>query len=89
MENLCSHALLNNQFYQDRLVWFDFKIPSKLPEAKSLIIVTVPRPQTQPIFGWNGRRCPLIIPPTYTAEEEIEQQVKDLISKILRKKVTE
>jgi epoxyqueuosine reductase len=86
IEDLRSHASLDSQFYQDRLVWFDFQIPRNLPEAKSLIVVAVPRPQTRAIFVWNGQRRPLIVPPTYTTYDKIEKQVEDLIAKILRKK---
>ena len=69
IEGLRSHALLDGQFYQDRLAWFNFQVPEDLPKARSLIVVAVPRPQTRAIFTWNGRRRPLIIPPTYTANE--------------------
>ena len=84
IENLRSHALLDGQFNQDRLAWFNFQIPEDLPKAESLIVVAVPRPQTQAIFVWNGRRRPLIIPPTYTAYDDIAKQVEDLLAKTLR-----
>ena len=83
IENLRTHDLLDGQFYRDRLVWFDFQIPHNLPEAKSLIVVAIPRPQTRAVFFWNGQRCPLILPPTYTAESETEKQVEDLVANFL------
>jgi epoxyqueuosine reductase len=86
IENLRSHALLDNQFYQDRLAWFNFKIPEDLPKAQSLIVVAVPRPQTRAIFIWNGQRRPLILPPTYTAYDDIESQIENLLAKILEEK---
>jgi epoxyqueuosine reductase len=86
IESLRSRALLDRQFYQDRLAWFDFQIPEGLPKARSLIVVAVPRPQTRAIFTWNGQRHPLIIPPTYTAYDDIAKQVEDLLAKILGEK---
>lgn len=86
MEGLRSHALLDSQFYKDRLVWFNFQIPEDLPKVQSLIVVAVPRPQTRAIFIWKGQRHPLILPPTYTAYDDIVKQVESLLAKILGEK---
>jgi len=86
IESLHSRKLLDGQFYQDRLAWFNFQIPEDLPKAQSLIVIAVPRPQTRAIFIWNGQRCPLILPPTYTAYDDIERQVENLLAKILGEK---
>jgi len=83
IEYLRGHALLDSQFYRDRLAWFNFQVPEDLPKARSLIVVAVPRPQTRAIFVWNGRRRPLIIPPTYTADDGITKQVGDFLAGIL------
>jgi len=86
IESIRSHALLDSQFYKDRLAWFNFQIPEDLPKAQSLIVVAVPRPQTRAIFTWNGQRRPLILPPTYTAYDGIAKQVENLLAKILGEK---
>jgi epoxyqueuosine reductase len=86
IEILRSHALLDSQFYQDRLARFNFQVPEDLPETQSLIVVAVPRPQTRATFGWNGQRRPLILPPTYTAYDTITEQVENLLAKILGEK---
>jgi epoxyqueuosine reductase len=83
IESLRSHALLDSQFYRDRLAWFDFQVPRDLPKAQSLIVVAVSRPQTRAIFVWNGQRHPLILPPTYTAYDDTAKQVEDLLAKML------
>jgi epoxyqueuosine reductase len=80
IESLHSHALLDSQFYQDRLAWFKFQTPEDLLRAQSLIVVAVPRPQTRAIFIWNGQRHPLIIPPTYTAYDDIAKQVGNFLA---------
>lgn len=86
IEKLRSHAFLDGQFYQDRLAWFNFQIPEDLPKAQSLIVVAVPRPQTRAIFVWNGQRRPLVLPPTYTAYDDIAKQIENLLAKIFREK---
>jgi epoxyqueuosine reductase len=86
IEGLHSHGSLNSQFYQDRLAWFSFQIPNDLPKAQSLIVVAVPRPQTRAIFNRNGQRRSIIVPPTYTAYDEITKQVEKILAKILGKK---
>jgi epoxyqueuosine reductase len=86
IENLHSHALLDSQFFKDRLSWFDFQIPKDLPKAQSLIVGAVPRPQTRAIFVWNEQRRPLILPPTYTAYDNIARQVENLLAETLSKK---
>jgi len=71
------------EFYHERLACFDFGIPESLPEATSLIVVAVPRPQSQAVFTWNGRLRALILPPTYVAYESTRKRVEDLLEGIL------
>jgi epoxyqueuosine reductase len=75
-------GLLDKDFYRERLAWFKFVPPDDFT-ATSLIIVAVPRPQTQAIFKWKGGLLPLILPPTYTADEETTKAVGNLLSEIL------
>ena len=76
-------GLFDKEFYLERLAWFDFQIPDSLPEATSLIVVAVPRPQSQAVFTWNGESQTLILPPTYVAYEETRKRVEDLLAGIL------
>jgi epoxyqueuosine reductase len=86
INSLRNCGLLESEFYQHRLAWFNFQVPEDLPEAQSLIVVAVPRPQTRAIFTWNGQRRPLIIPPTYTAYDGVAKQVENFLAKILGEK---
>jgi len=86
IEGLLKNVLVDEQFYKERLTRFSFQIPKDLQEAKSLIIVAVPRPQTRAVFSWNGKRCPLICPPTYTGYDSTTQEVEKVLAKILGKK---
>jgi len=74
-------GLLDRDFYRKQLTFFSFKLPESLPEAKSLIVVTVPQPQIQVIFHRNGKPQPLLIPPTYLHYPN--RMIQDLLSDIL------
>lgn len=76
-----NQGLLDRDFYRKQLTFFSFKLPENLPEAKSLIVVTVPQPQIQVIFNWKGKAQPLILPPTYLHYPN--RMVQDLLSDIL------
>jgi epoxyqueuosine reductase len=76
----------DREFHQTRLSWFKFQLPKKLHPTRSVIVVALPRPQTQAIFTWNGRRRILSVPPTYTDYDQITQQVSDELSIILKKR---
>jgi epoxyqueuosine reductase len=73
----------DDQFYRQRLGFFRFTPPDALPDAQSIFVVAVPRPQTQAIFRWRGQPFPVIIPPTYTDYGKIAQQVTDLLAGLL------
>lgn len=77
-----SKRLFNEEFYQGELNFFDFKIPSSLPEAKSLIVVAAFQPQVKISFLWNGESFPLIIPPTYSYSTD--RKVKGLLESLLQ-----
>jgi epoxyqueuosine reductase len=84
IEERYERGLLDKEFYQERLAYFDFRIPPKdLREAKSLIVVAVPRPQSQAVFTRNGESKALIIPPTYVANEKTRMQIRDLLTEVL------
>lgn len=83
IENRHRQGLFDNEFYQLRLAFFDFRIPDSLPNARSLIIVAVPRPSSQAVFTWHGERKALLLPPTYVAYDKTIEQVENLLTKTL------
>lgn len=83
IEERLNQGLLNKQLYQEYLSMFRFAFPEKLADAQSLIVVAVPRPQTQATFNWNGKSQSLIIPPTYTAYDETRNKVESLLAEAL------
>lgn len=76
----------DEDFYKTRLAWFDFCYPKSLRKVRSLIVVAVPRPQTQASFNWKGLRRTLSLPPTYTDYDRVTQQVVDALGAVLKKK---
>ena len=76
----------DEEFYRLRLAFFEFKIPETLPEAKSIIVVAVPRPQAQATFAFGGEKRALILPPTYVAYEQIIDRVAEFLTGILKEK---
>ncbi len=83
IEERLRQGLLDKEFYKERLDWFDFDPPDTLPETESLIVVAVPRPQSQAIFTWHEKIQPLILPPTYVAYEKTRKQVEELLAGFL------
>ena len=73
----------DEEFYQESFTWLTFSLPDSLPEARSLIVVAIPQPQTRVTFTWNGETLPLLIPPIYVAYRETNEQVEDLLAGIL------
>ncbi|MDH5483148.1 MAG: FeS-binding protein [Candidatus Bathyarchaeota archaeon] len=86
IEGFHRKGLVDEEFYQERLAWFDFRIPDSLPKAKSIIVVAVPRPQSQAVFKWNGESQTLILPPTYVAYDDTRKMVEDIVEEILEPK---
>ncbi len=78
-----TQGLLAEEFYQERLQFYQFTPPGDMPIAESLIIVAVPRPQTPVIFNLNGEKHMLVLPPTYAGYEYIYRQVGAHLASIL------
>jgi len=81
-----NQGLFDEEFYRLRLAFFDFKVPETLPEAKSIIVVAVPRPQAQATFTFEGEKTALILPPTYVAYQQTTNRVAEFLAGILKEK---
>jgi epoxyqueuosine reductase len=77
-------GLFDEEFYQERLTGFQFSPPDSLPDARTLIVVAVPQPQIRITFAWQGKRVPLLAPPTYLHWRETDRQVEELLAGVLR-----
>lgn len=76
----------DEEFYRLRLGFFEFKVPETLPEAKSIVVVAVPRPQAQATFAFGGEKTALILPPTYVAYQQTTDRVAEFLTGILKEK---
>jgi len=69
------------EFAQRYLCRFKFTTPDELKDAKSLIVVAMPRPITKAIFNFKGKKLSFMLPPTYTAYDEKRLYVERLVAK--------
>jgi epoxyqueuosine reductase len=69
----------DKEFADKYLPSFQFMPPEQLKDAKSIIVVAMPRPPTKAIFNWNGKKQSFILPPTYTAYDEKRLQIERLV----------
>jgi len=83
---LRERGLFNEVFFQERLAWFRFQPPESLPNVRSVIVAAIPRPQTRATFTLDGYRRSLIIPPTYTAYDQVQKQFENVVAEILGRK---
>jgi epoxyqueuosine reductase len=83
IEGRYREGLFDQELYQTYLAAFTFCRPDSLPEARSIIVVAVPQPQTRVTFTWNGERVRFIMPPTYF-EQGTENHVRELLARLLK-----
>jgi len=83
LDGLRKKGLFDDAFFQERLAWFRFQAPESLPRAQSVIVAATPRPQTRAIFMLDGDRRALIVPPTYTSYDGVQEQFEYALAEIL------
>jgi epoxyqueuosine reductase len=79
-------GLLDREFYELRLTFFDFNLPEALQKARSIIVVAVPRPQAKATFTYQGAKKALVLPPTYVAYQRTTDHVTELLTEALKKR---
>ena len=82
IETYNQKGYLDEKLYDNYLSNFDFTLTDSFPEARSIIIVTIPQPQVRVSFRWQAQVYPCIIPPTYSADTD--KRVKDCLKKLLK-----
>jgi epoxyqueuosine reductase len=83
IEGRHAQDFFDEDFYRERLSFFEFSPPSEVFTAASLIVVAMPRPQTRVNFTWNGKTLSLILPPTYLGYERISARIENLLAELL------
>ena len=70
------------EFYQERLTYFDFSVPESLPKAESIIMAAAPQPQIRVGFSLDGKSYHFLIPPTYSYDTD--EQARNLLLSVLK-----
>jgi epoxyqueuosine reductase len=70
----------DNEFAKEYIPRFKFQAPAEL-DAKSIIVVAMPRPLTKAVFNYKGTKRSFILPPTYTAYDEKRLHVENLVAR--------
>jgi len=73
---------LDEKLYDRYLSNFEFQLTDSFPQARSIIIVTVPQPQVRISFRWQDQVYPCIIPPTYRLKTD--KIIKDCLEMLLK-----
>jgi len=85
IETRQNQGQFDKEFADRYLSTFRFTPPDELKDAKSIVVVAMPRPPTRATFCWNGKKQSFILPPTYTAYDEkrihIERMVLEAVGK--------
>ncbi len=78
-----AQGFFSEAFYRERLQFYKFSLPEELPDARSIIVVAMPRPQTPVKFVFDGKSFTLTLPPTYARYSQITRLVREMLSEIL------
>lgn len=82
MQRLLEQDVFDRTFHREKLSHYSFRLPSSLPEAKSLIITAARQPKYEVSFRLGGRTYPAIIPPAYYYDTD--DAASGIISSLLR-----
>jgi epoxyqueuosine reductase len=80
--DLRKQGLIDEQLYRAELDHFDFRPPAELPEARSVIVVAVPRTQRVIRVKRRGKAVDCVIPPTYF-DGPLYREIRELAAAIL------
>ncbi|MEW5701410.1 MAG: 4Fe-4S double cluster binding domain-containing protein [Candidatus Zixiibacteriota bacterium] len=73
-------GLLDEALYRSHFGSFSFDPPADLPGVRSIVIVAVPTPPMRLFFHWQGKRTPIIIPPTYVSYTPRTESVQAMLA---------
>ncbi len=75
----------DSEFQQAYLNRFKFAPPQSFENAKSIVIVAMPRSPTKAVFNYKGNRQSFILPPTYTAYDQKRMDAEAAVAKAVGK----
>lgn len=83
IEGQYAEGQFSEEFYRERLQFYHFDEPQRLPEAKSIIVMAMPRPQTPVNFVYHRKSITFTLPPTYAGYGAITRQMGEILATIL------
>ena len=78
--NYYNQGFLDKALFRDQLSFFSFNPPPDIPDVRSIIIVAVPTPQMQIFCYWQGKRIPVVIPPTYVSYTKRTENIQGILA---------
>lgn len=84
IQNQHIQGAIEEEFFQERLNFFEFAPHTDFPDAVTVIVVAIPRPQTQVNFVWNDKTLRLIMPPTYVGYGDVPTQMAEQLTGFLK-----
>ncbi len=85
IETLYAGGSLDKEISDFLKGFYDFKEPEPTHKITSILVIAAPSPIVKIHFHHNGKKIPVLMPPTYkeflNAPDEIEQLLNDLLSK--------
>ncbi len=75
----------NSEFCREYMFRFKFNPPEELQNAKSLVVVAMPRPPKKATFTLKGKKQSFILPSIYTAYDKKKLNVESLVSQALER----
>lgn len=73
-------GLFDEALYREQLSGFSFDPPQDVLDARSIIVVAVPVPQTRTVFHWKGDRLLVVLPPTYVGYSATTARVQAVLA---------
>ncbi len=73
-------GLIDDTLYREQLAFFSFDPPADLPDARSILVVAVPTPQMRIVFHYQGKRVPVVVPPTYVSYTPRTESVQTVLA---------
>lgn len=85
ISSLFGEGLLDKDLFREYAgQYFSPRLPRRLPNAKSLIVVSVPQPMMRTTFHWEGRDVQVVIPPTYPDAHRVIWRARNELKKAFR-----
>lgn len=81
VEGLYRKGHLAKELYDEYLFRFKYHVPESFPEARSIIVVSVPQPICEVTFNVQGRKVHTIVPPTYARAVDVDMEIVGLLEK--------